>query len=781
MKSYSWNDGLAGLVPLPLDKGMGEAVARRTVLRKSCPGCQRYSWASQQSCVYCKADLTSARSETWSEVASRVALGNALLHPTGRADLLGLEKHIASGLLLMSGRHLQHGDATQPSRCMEVFTNCSTAATSAMKFYLLLNGSGVGRCYDDDLMVVDWRFAPKVISVLSEEHADYDLDLCGYEDANFAEQFKATAPGETVELKDMHGRLTGELYHRVGDSREGWGMVVELIEVLTWQRRTNQVVWLDFSGVRRRNSLIGGMQGRPSAGPVPTIRAIQNCMKIAKKAQQSPLEWPAWKQNLYVDHYLADCVHLGGARRAARIAVKHWREPGILEFITIKHSEELWTANNSVGLDEEFYEELRAGGAWAVKVASAMTRASYFGNAAGRVKGEPGGVNLHRLHSDRAGVQEAVRAGLGSPFYQPSQGAQDLYRALGEIALARRFWIIVNPCGETPMSLLGAFCVIADLAPFNAPALQEHMKSGSKGPASESDFWVIQEQIEEAARYAVRALIRVNLMPSVFKEEVRRTNRIGISLTGLHEYAWACFGLGFRDLLNPEKSRLFWHSLRLLKEDIRDEAIRYSALLGVAPPHTDTLIKPAGTTSKLFGLTEGAHLPSMLAYLRNLQMQLDDPLVLDYERKGYPVKRGVKGYEHQAIVGFPTMPMITRLGMGPALVTASQATMEEQYRWVGLLEENWLSEHGGQISYTLKYNPAELDYYAFHETFWRCQETVRCCTVMPQEDTSSYPYLPEEPISVEDFAALVASIDDPDLIQAVDLESLQCASGACPI
>jgi hypothetical protein len=74
-----------------------------------------------------------------------------------------LRNAIATGALITSGRHLQHGDAQQASRNMEVFTNCATAIASFTKFYLLLNGSGVGRAYDDALMAVDWARAPDVL------------------------------------------------------------------------------------------------------------------------------------------------------------------------------------------------------------------------------------------------------------------------------------------------------------------------------------------------------------------------------------------------------------------------------------------------------------------------------------------------------------------------------------------------------------------------------------------------------------------------------------------
>ena len=115
--------------------GMGQAVAERTILRKKQDG----SW------------------ETWADVAHRVALGNSLLASDTahqKEEHRRLEHHIGKATLLMSGRHLQHGDHLQPTRNMEVFTNCSTSATSFLLFYLLLNGSGVGRCYDDDMMLI---------------------------------------------------------------------------------------------------------------------------------------------------------------------------------------------------------------------------------------------------------------------------------------------------------------------------------------------------------------------------------------------------------------------------------------------------------------------------------------------------------------------------------------------------------------------------------------------------------------------------------------------------
>ena len=116
-------------------EGMGVAVAERTIFRKF-----DGIW------------------ETWSDVARRVALGNTSLCPEisdREPERELLERHIGKGIVLLSGRSLQHGDQNQTKRNGEVFTNCSMSASSFLLFYLLLNGSGVGRVYDDDICIVD--------------------------------------------------------------------------------------------------------------------------------------------------------------------------------------------------------------------------------------------------------------------------------------------------------------------------------------------------------------------------------------------------------------------------------------------------------------------------------------------------------------------------------------------------------------------------------------------------------------------------------------------------
>ena len=248
-------------------------------------------------------------------------------------------------------------------------------------------------------------------------------------------------------------------------------------------------------------------------------------------------------------------------------------------------------------------------------------------------------------------------------------------------------------------------------------------------------------------------------------------------------------------VLLDQKSAPFWALLDRFSTAAKDEAGAYAAELGLARPVTVTTVKPAGTTSKLFGLTEGAHLPARRQYLRWVQFKgtqdpetgawdaAADPLLAEYAARGYPM-RSLKTFPGMTVVGFPTVPLLLRLGMGERSVTAGEATPAQQYRWLQLLERHWIGvEQGNQVSYTLKIFTDRHDLNSFREIVRQQQPTVRCCAVLPSrpDHELGYEYLPEEEVSAEQFAEIIRGIDRSAPVEGVDLEHLQCASGVCPI
>lgn len=822
-----------------LDPGMGQAVAERTVLRPRIPAAvvaglggqlriaphdpHYFDWLRAGHyaglTVIDDADAPPAgrppiEYESWGEVAERVAIGNSRLVPSlpgapkhAEAEGRMLETHIAKATILLSGRHLQHGDATQPGRNQEVFTNCATAASSFAMFYLLLNGSGVGRDYSDEMTLIDFDHAPQLICVLDENHADFVW-------------------GRHTSVRDarhLYGKGRNVVWFDVPDSREGWAKAVEVYETMAFEKvNEGKVLVLNFSDVRPKNAPIRGMQMRPSAGPVPLMDALAK-VALLKGAGLDP-----WHQALYIDHFLAECVLVGGARRAARMSTKSWRDKNVVDFIEVKRPIEydgldgeevatlraatrfppqafLWSSNNSVTVDNEFWQLLRtpraeAGNKWrwdhAQRVFDRIVECAYYDGT-----GEPGLINVDKLVTNGKHWDYSRTPWMGSHKYQVDDDTLLYLARLAKAAHRMTYPMITNPCGEIALTALGGYCVIADVVPFHADTLEE---------------------AEEAFRVAARALIRVNTMDCLYAREVKRTNRIGVGITGLHEFAWKFFGVGFRELLAPDfealeaafgivdpapgapepyrwileseapvRAAAFWRTLARFSRAVKTEAAAYSALLGLETPHTDTTMKPAGTTSKLFGLTEGAHLPALAEYLRWVQFKSDDPLVADYRARGYPVRDDLKQYRGMVIVGFPTAPTIARMGMGDRLVLAGDASPHEQYRWLMLLEAHYirgtrpdgtpLADTGNQVSYTLKYKPAETSYADFRATLLEMQSQVRACSVMPQEDSSAYEYLPEQAISKAEYEAFARAIEGAGAAEVVTDEQMGCTSGACPV
>ena len=844
--------------------GMGQAVAERTILRKKPDG----KW------------------ENWADVAHRVALGNSMLcrsKEEQEEEYKALHKHLLSATTLMSGRHLQHGDETQPTRNLEIYTNCATSSTSFMLFYLLMNGSGVGRAYDDDMMLVDWDNAPALRCVLSEEHSNFDF----------------SAHESVRDAQHKYGNGKDVLWHTVEDTREGWAKALEIWENAAFEKiHKDKLFILDFSNVRAKGSPINGMQRRPASGPVPLMNAFN------KSATMKATGLPRWMQTIYIDHYFAECVLVGGARRAARMSTKNWRDKTILEFITIKRPIEftgksvdeitelrknispmgfLWSSNNSIAVDSEFWrllnvkkgsEEYNEDITKHARNVYKLTASASYGDGTG----EPGFINVDKLNQDRIGTEKLIKESddlvgskkyalqedtalyinrllkkaikkqnfmitnpcvskdtwittkegprqveelINKPFYATVNGKsylstgffktgdkvvyevttdrgykikitdnhklmvensrkrklngdckiekewkelkdikvgekivltnqennswegegtfshgwleegriepvsknltdrlektssefyrgfirgifdadgtvcskrdkgrsvrlsqvnldrlQVVQRMLSRLGIASTIYknrkepcikkmpdgkggekkykclaihdlvisknnielffekigfsevkkmkileecvqsskrspykerftariasieklavepvydcivdevhcfdangILAHNCGEISIAIWGAFCTIADVVPYHAETLEE---------------------AEDAFRCVTRALIRVNTMDSVYKKEVKRTNRIGVGITGIHEFAWKFFKLGFKDLIDEEKSKDFWMTMARFKRAVQEEAREYSKKIGVNVPHSDTTIKPAGCNS----------------------------------------------------------------------------------------------------------------------------------------------------------------------------------------
>ena len=690
-----------GAAPVParvLAPGLGLAVARRG--------------------IFCADDQ-----EDFGRVADRVAAGNIAL----LGDAMGedaqqeqgfLRNAIACGALLTAGRHLVRGDPSQPEQPMEFFVNCATAAASFTCFYLLLCGAGVGRAYDDALCLVDWRRAPRLFFKLAPDHAD----------------FAAATPVQRTAMAES--KPDNARHFIIPDSREGWAEALEILEAMAHAGQADQALVLDFSTIRPNGQPIRGLGGRPAPGPLPLLSTFL-ALRTEVIAVAQPM--PRWEQAVRVDDIMAQAVLYCGTRRAARMAAKTWRDADAPRFAAGLALPGHAGAAYALLVNADFWARLGPH-AKADDPATRHARAVFeAASAAIHQRGEPGFINAdHLVHTTLPDPDTR----FGSARFPMTQGAA----LVSDIAIHARgadFPAITNPCGEVALPITGGFCVVADVAPLLAcPIPLEEISPGAL-PDDIAEAW--DARVAEAIRLGVRFLIRINRMQGIYDAEIRASNRIGIGLTGIFEWAWLRFGLRFEALMVPGGRRDFWRALARLSASAKREARDYAEALGMATPATVTTVKPAGTTSLLFGLSTGAHPPAAAQFLRWVRYE-DAKAASALAAVGYPTRQ----VQSASLVGFPTEALLARLGQVAGLITSGEMSLAAQYRWISLLERHWIgAQQGNQVSCTLNFDADEISLADLRKLLRRHQPKLRAAALMPRRAACGIATtaMPEEAIS----------------------------------
>lgn len=334
------------------------------------------------------------RKETWAETVRRVVLGNLSHAPDGThlpgeaEDLFGL---IYSFGGIPAGRHLWvTGVPHIDSLARNCFVSGWSSRTSSHFAFLaarLFEGGGVGANYSSDLIARTEPIRGRIeVSVAcAPGHPDTDAI--------------AAALPEGIGIAWPDQLPSGVEVIRVEDSREGW--------VETWSKLIDRAcepgtrhIVVDVSGVRPHGAPLRHFGGRAS-GPAPLAAA---CLGIAGIVAGAVGRRLSGLEAMSIDHEIAAAVVAGGARRSARLALMHWRDPAIFDFINCKTDQlRHWSANISVEIDTDFRLAIEGGDPHATAVLSAVCE--------GMVRnGEPG-----MLDTDLASRTEPVRLRAANP------------------------------------------------------------------------------------------------------------------------------------------------------------------------------------------------------------------------------------------------------------------------------------------------------------------------------------------------------------------------------
>lgn len=512
----------------------------------------------------------------------------------------------------------------------------------------------------------------------------------------------------------------------VQDSREGWAdALVALIDCFMADSYLNEkaIFSFDLTKVRPSGSPLVSSGGTAS-GPGPLARMLKLTADILNRAHErghiSPLD------AMEIDHAIAEAVVSGGTRRSARMAIVHWADPYIHEFITAKLNTGLhWTTNLSVEVDDEFFKQLKDEDSHATRVHEDVTFAMLE-------NGEPGYWN--------------------SSLSQKGE--------VGEV-------IATNPCGEIALQAWEN----CNLGHINMDAFID----------PEIALGFNYQGMEEAHKLVTRFLIRAtygDVNDPKQRQILDRNRRIGVGHMGVQAF-FAKLGIPYSRIPDYDLGGMLSSKgiLRRLAHVVRQEARDYAFQLRIAEPVKVTCMAPTGSISKLPGTTESAQAIHSKWYEQRVRFSLRNPAeanaVLEYAAQGF--KTEIDQYDQSgmtAIVVFPTehilVKQIREMGLDESLVESQDEIHPEDMLRVQRLYQTYWADNA--VSYTVNIPKDAITQAGLMDMLARHLPHLKGTTVMIDE---SRPQAPYTRITKEEYDSAIA--------KSVDSGSEDCSTGACPV
>ena len=645
--------------------------------------------------------------EEWPETVERVVDGNLALvdarHqlPDERQQLIDM---MLDFKILPAGRHLW---ASGVKNAQHLF-NCWVAGWTPnpadhfeFTFMRLMEGGGVGANYSNhylkDYPVVQHFL--KVEIVCDEEHIDY-------------QSLKDAGVLSTKYDPDWAGAF------QVEDSREGWAAALtDLIESHYRAETQHYQRVYDVSRVRHAGAKLKTFGGHAS-GPLPLAQMLSTVSQVLSSRAGKQLDGIA---AMDIDHAIAQCVVAGGVRRSARMAMMHWADPQIMEFINIKqNSGSHWTTNISVEVDDTFWYQCKQGDAWtASKVLKAISE--------GMVNnGEPG-------------------------FWDSS------YSNEGEPNPV----VCTNPCGEIT------------LEPWEPCNLGHVNLAGFVNDNGRVDGLGLLT----AHRLMTRFLIRATFSPvgdPKSREVLDRNRRIGVGHFGVASF----LAMTGRKYSKAHKDKPFVKLLREMVLVVDESADEFCHDLRIPVPVKKRTIAPTGTIAKMPGVSEGVHPIFAKFFIRRVRLSKIDPdqvaMLKQYEADGFKVE-DCQYAANTAVIEIPTKDSLVqevenRYGRdGEELVEAADdLSLRDLLTFQALYQTHWADN---AVSFTANVDPQQYSPSHVEGQIRDFAGQLKGATIFPE---SSMPQSPYERLERWEYESAVAK-------QVSDGIDEDCTTGACPV
>lgn len=671
--------------------------------------------------TYSRAKQDGTREE-WPDTVQRVVDGNLAqvderYHlPDEREDLIRL---MTDFRIIPAGRHLWASGVKNAQHLFNCWVSHWTEIPSEhfdFTFTRLMEGGGVGSSYSNEHLQ---HYPPVqhdlyVEIVCDDEHPDY-------------KKLQAAGVLSNAYDPDWGGAFVIE------DSREGWASALrDLIDTHYRPHVDHYRRVYDITRVRAEGTKLRTFGGRAS-GPLPLAQMLLEVCQI--------LSYLAYKGRkldgiaaMEIDHAIAQCVVAGGVRRSARMAMMHWLDPQIEEFINIKQQTlSHWTTNISVEVDDEFWDALN--GKYLPDWESA--------------------IGDYTLMERAENVMSSVSEGMvnnGEPGFWDSQFSNE-----GEPNRV----VCTNPCGEIT------------LEPWEPCNLGHVNLAGFITEHNKVDILSLIKAHQLMTRFLIRATFSQVGDPKS-REVLDRNRRIGVGHLGVASFL-AMMKMRYSE---AAKNKWFKGLLRELAKVVDESADSFSHVLRIPVPVKKRTVAPTGTISKMPGVSEGIHPIFSKYFNRRIRFSTVDPAqnatAIEYANQGYKVEP-CQYAQNTVVIEIPTMDSLVqevkdRHGESAEefVEAADDLTLNEMLSVQAVYQTYWADN---AVSFTANVDAGKYQPEDVAEQLRIFGGILKGATIFPE---SSMPQAPYERLTKEQYeAALVKAISD-----GVDEE---CQNGACPV
>jgi ribonucleoside-diphosphate reductase alpha chain len=253
----------------------------------------------------------------------------------------------------------------------------------------------------------------------------------------------------------------------------------------------------------------------------------------------------------------------------------------------------------------------------------------------------------------------------------------------------------------------------------------------------------------------------------IWKETTEKDALIGVSMTGVAS--------GRLENLDLEEAA------RVVIEENRNTA----AQIGINPAARTTAVKPAGTTSLVFGTSSGIHAWHAPYYIRRMRVGKNEALY-QYLIKEIPeLVEDCKFKPHlEAVISFPQKAPEGAATRDESVFNLLSRVKRFNTEWIAAGHINGDNKHNVSCTISIK----EDEWEAVGQWMWDNRETYTGISVLPF-DGGTYTQAPFEDISKEKFEEMVPllhSIDITKVIEDEDItnhnqDSVACSGGVCEV